>query len=840
MSKKKAKGDEVKNHTDHAPEENSQHMTDALNNAMLRETIEKLEDQKVKLLLNIKSLVDKLTQQKQDQSDIYYYLNKKLDDNYEVIAALEDQILTEQGDRENAEKAFEKRFEDTAKEHHKEVHGLQTRILDLEEKLQILKQFSSEKETLDENLKELLDTLENERKQYRIYTEDMERKAALDREKVKHDFEQQILQYRADIQKKVDSKLSKAVKNTRAVNECMQQELKYQSNTVQNMLKLTDTILDKDKNLRVELSIAQSNEGEIAHRLATYQRIIKQLNGRIAHEEEEKALIKSSFENLLQSKEEEAKKAREEVAHLHAFIDKENRQLDEVWKALSETYAQVQVKKKRQNRPTDEPADHDEVLCEVFYRLVKKNPLKFKSLFRGRMRSSLSTAGSDVMSTNSSKDSLLFPKINSARGSMGGIPASIDFSLESQSKPSVFNEQSTQKQRFPGRLVDPTKITDTDSEAGSGRGSPTSKQFGFGSGSSVATGIPAWDRGVAKAAQEANWWLNSESQDTDYIAAPESAGDAFDLQDESASVQIGFAENSLASNTAAATIGGDLNVLSSLCEPKPETSLKQTGASSEQRRVVCKDASAQTEGRVSVFPPGSVWSQSQLVSASNSATSSPRGALGAMRTDSSLRALSNRMQGVSTPDVPPPVAILSPGKDKKNKMTPQPPAPGLNVHAFENSPIKTMMANLPGYQKHGNSKETLVKKREQQRRVLHGRRITPSGGNSKELDYTRREVTSGESMRSSSQGSASRLAPASQSIYGRNSGINNGYLSDEDSQNGFSICGSSVASTLQPPLGSPESSVGSYSVSTKTQRVPKKRIIKQPSGRGSNPENGAV
>jgi hypothetical protein len=41
-----------------------------------------------------------LEQQKADEADIYYYLHKKLDDNYDVIAKLEKQVLTEQTDRQ--------------------------------------------------------------------------------------------------------------------------------------------------------------------------------------------------------------------------------------------------------------------------------------------------------------------------------------------------------------------------------------------------------------------------------------------------------------------------------------------------------------------------------------------------------------------------------------------------------------------------------------------------------------------------------------------------------------------------------------------------------------------
>ena len=317
MSKKKADEAEI----------SSQEITDGLNNAMLRETVEKLEEQKVTLLLNIKGLVDKLAQQKQDQSDIYFYLNKKLDDNYEVISALEDQILTEQSDRELSEKMYERRIEETKNRAIGESQKLNTRIIDLEERLQQLKDFSLEKESLDSTLKELLQTLETEREQYRINIDEIERKTAIDRDKLKHDYEQMIIEYRADIQKKVDAKLSRATRNTNTINACMKQELKYQSNTVEGVIKLTDSVLDKDKELRVELSISQTNETEMVHRLATYQRIIKQLNERITQELDNQTQLKQSHAAIIEEKDKHIETLTEDIAKLHNFIDNENAQL---------------------------------------------------------------------------------------------------------------------------------------------------------------------------------------------------------------------------------------------------------------------------------------------------------------------------------------------------------------------------------------------------------------------------------------------------------------------------------------------------------------------------------
>ena len=60
---------------------------------MLIDDIKNLEDEKSRLLLNVKDLTDKLEQQQNDQRDMYFYLNKKLDDNFEVISSLEQQLV---------------------------------------------------------------------------------------------------------------------------------------------------------------------------------------------------------------------------------------------------------------------------------------------------------------------------------------------------------------------------------------------------------------------------------------------------------------------------------------------------------------------------------------------------------------------------------------------------------------------------------------------------------------------------------------------------------------------------------------------------------------------------
>ena len=97
----------------HPAESEIQQTKNMVSLTMMSDMITALEEGKLSLTMAVKSLKEQLDQQKQDQQDIYYYLNKKCDDSYEVIATLEEQLLTEQGDREVAEKMYEDRLAST-------------------------------------------------------------------------------------------------------------------------------------------------------------------------------------------------------------------------------------------------------------------------------------------------------------------------------------------------------------------------------------------------------------------------------------------------------------------------------------------------------------------------------------------------------------------------------------------------------------------------------------------------------------------------------------------------------------------------------------------------------
>mmetsp|Transcript_4790 Transcript_4790/g.7288 ORF Transcript_4790/g.7288 Transcript_4790/m.7288 type:complete len:359 (-) Transcript_4790:937-2013(-) len=306
------------------PKENekAKAVSEELTMGMLRDYVTELEEQKTKLLLKVEEYRKKLEQQESDQRDIYYYLNKKLDENYETIAALEEQILSEQADREHQEKALEKKIATLEQDYIAMESKLVAKLNDAEEKLNKLKEFGENKEELDRNLENLLDTLEKERAQFRALADDMDRRAVQERDKIRKEFSRQFEEYKKNLQDGADSKLSIKTKKTQAMNAMIRTELGYQSKQADQVLIYNQRVLEKDRELRQELELCRVTQTEMINRLALYQRLIKQLNERISSEESQSAETIGNLKATIDEKEYEIKHLKESI---QALNDKSSR-----------------------------------------------------------------------------------------------------------------------------------------------------------------------------------------------------------------------------------------------------------------------------------------------------------------------------------------------------------------------------------------------------------------------------------------------------------------------------------------------------------------------------------
>jgi chromosome segregation ATPase len=203
-------------------------VTEALNIQILQETIKSLEENKLKLVQTIKELKEQLKQQKDDQADIYYYLNKKCDESFEIIASLEEQISNEQNDREITEKSYETRLEESRTNYANMESKFTAKLGELENRLEMVNKYGESKDEMERALNDLMNKLEEERKQFRITAENMENKYLIEREKLRKSYEMKYENMKKELEASIDGKISKKTQRTQIMNAVIRKELDTQ------------------------------------------------------------------------------------------------------------------------------------------------------------------------------------------------------------------------------------------------------------------------------------------------------------------------------------------------------------------------------------------------------------------------------------------------------------------------------------------------------------------------------------------------------------------------------------------------------------------------------------
>lgn len=131
------------------------------------------------------NLKAELEQTKAEQADVYIYLHKKLDDNFDVIAGLEDRIQELTTDAERRETVSARELEGTKTSADKTIAMLQGRVDGLQDQLDGLQEFREQKESIEGRLAQLMADLDQERKQREEEVAELERRNVAAKDKLK-------------------------------------------------------------------------------------------------------------------------------------------------------------------------------------------------------------------------------------------------------------------------------------------------------------------------------------------------------------------------------------------------------------------------------------------------------------------------------------------------------------------------------------------------------------------------------------------------------------------------------------------------------------------------------
>lgn len=304
----------------------------------LKEAVKTLEETKLSQLVTIGELKGQLAQQKEDQADIYYFLNKKCDESFEIIATLEEQLLNEQADREISEKLYETKIEELRTSASTMETRLQSRVTELEGKLEMLNSFAETKDETEHLMKDLMTKLDEERAQFRINSDTMENRFLLEREKLRKSYDIKYESLKKDLESSIDGKLSKKTQRTQIMNVIMKKELDTQSRHAERLLEINELLTDKEKATARELEIARGMEHETLLKLHAANRKAKAQDGQLSKALQDLQATQQAHAAELEEKNSAIAQLSTHAQRAADKLQKSFHETDELWQFLKNSF----------------------------------------------------------------------------------------------------------------------------------------------------------------------------------------------------------------------------------------------------------------------------------------------------------------------------------------------------------------------------------------------------------------------------------------------------------------------------------------------------------------------
>jgi hypothetical protein len=243
----------------------------------------------VGLLRKAEGLKQELETQKADAKDIYFYLHKKLDDNYGEIDVLEKIKVELTDELEQTVERYELQLAEMRVAWEAEVEALKQSNEDQEEELFSLKDYKENKEALEAGMKMLEQDLQNEKEGRQNDVDQLERKMFHEKERIKKEFLIKIKETKQNLLSMTEDQLHTTTKRTIMENEQMTTELQYQSRETERLLRMNTKLRGDNKKLKRSVELTEEAGREYAKKTHFYQKLIKKLHEKIKDQDDGKS-----------------------------------------------------------------------------------------------------------------------------------------------------------------------------------------------------------------------------------------------------------------------------------------------------------------------------------------------------------------------------------------------------------------------------------------------------------------------------------------------------------------------------------------------------------------------
>ncbi|KAM9116999.1 cilia- and flagella-associated protein 157 [Pangshura tecta] len=259
-----------------------------------------------------------------DNKEIVAFLKKTLNQRVDEIADLNDQLVSLQQIKESEKDAFEAQLAQVRHEFQETKDQLTSENMLLSGKLAALEEFRIQKDDLMGKFAALEEQLKKQEEDHKEYIYNLERKAVLDKDRLKKEMMQRVNVVAAEFRKVSNSQMAETTKRTIRENVAINVQLAKMSDRSYDLLQENDMLKEAQTEMQKQLEMLEHNEKQMAKNSLSNQKMIWMLTD------------KCKEQQVLVDEYRQQREAMQQLKEAHEILQKENQALRQELKELKE------------------------------------------------------------------------------------------------------------------------------------------------------------------------------------------------------------------------------------------------------------------------------------------------------------------------------------------------------------------------------------------------------------------------------------------------------------------------------------------------------------------------
>lgn len=225
-------------------------------------------------------------QQTTDKKEIVTFLKKQLEQRADEIADLQDRLIGLQQAKDGEKDQYEVQLATLRTEMQEIKDQLTSENMVLGGKLASLEEFRVQKEDLMAKFAKMEEELDKQQKEHKEVIYNLERKAVVDKDRLKKEMVLRLNQVAAEFRKVSNKQMAETTKRTIRENVSINAQLAKMSDKTMELIQENDELRTKEKRMKLQIDMLEHNEKELAKKNSSNQKIIRMLAEKTKQQEE--------------------------------------------------------------------------------------------------------------------------------------------------------------------------------------------------------------------------------------------------------------------------------------------------------------------------------------------------------------------------------------------------------------------------------------------------------------------------------------------------------------------------------------------------------------------------